>query len=79
VQVSAATHRAPQRPAQREHRSLAGQVAHLPEQALALEQRVCRVMTAERAEHWVRHARDLTREDPEAERVGAESDERVPQ
>ena len=59
VRVSAATHRALQRLAQLERRSLAGQAAYLLEQALAVEQRVRRLMAAERAEHWARQARGL--------------------
>jgi hypothetical protein len=44
VRLSGATHRALQRPAQLERRSLAGQAAYLPEQALAVEQRVRRAL-----------------------------------
>src|SRR4029453_4270735 len=39
VRLSAATHRALQRLAQQEHRSLAGQAAYLPAQALAVGER----------------------------------------
>jgi hypothetical protein len=59
VRVSAGTPRALQRLAQREHRSLAGQAAYLLEQALAVEPRVRRAMSAERAEHWVWKAQGL--------------------
>src|SRR5262245_17395603 len=76
VRLSVATHRALQRLAQQEHRSLAGQVVHLLEEALAVEQRVRRVMAAERAEHWARQARELTRGEPEEQRARAEGDER---
>jgi hypothetical protein len=77
VRVSAATHRSLQRLAQAEHRSLAGQVVHLLEQALAVEQRVRRVMAAERAEHWAQQARELTPGEPEEQRARAEGDESV--
>jgi hypothetical protein len=76
VRVSATTHQALQRLAQLEHRSLAGQAAHLLEQALAVEQRVSRALAAERAEHWARQARELTRRDPQEPRAGAEGGER---
>jgi hypothetical protein len=74
VRLSAATHRALQRLAQAEHRSLAGQAAYLLEQALAVEQRVRRLMAAERAEHWARQARGLGGEEPAEQQAGAEGD-----
>jgi predicted transcriptional regulator len=78
VRVSAGTHRALQRLAQREHRSLAGQVAHLLEQALAVEPRVRRSMAAELAAHWARQARGLGGEEPDEREAGAGDDERDP-
>jgi predicted transcriptional regulator len=66
VRVSPETHRALQGLAQREHRSLAGQVAHLLEQALAVEPRVRRSMEAELAAHWARQARGLDGGDADA-------------
>ena len=76
VRVSAATHRALQRLALREHRSLAGQVAHLLEQALAVEPRVRRSMEAELAAHWARQARGLGGEGPDERDAVAEGAER---
>jgi predicted transcriptional regulator len=78
VRLSAATHRALQRLAQAEHRSLAGQAAYLLEQALAVEQRVRRVLAAERAEHWAQQARGLSGDGPEEPRAGAEGAEGDP-
>jgi len=59
VRLAAGTHRALQRLAQQEHRSLAGQAAYLLEQALAVEQRVRRMLAAERAQHWLEQTRTL--------------------
>ena len=78
VRVSAGTHRALQRLAQREHRSLAGQVAHLLEQALAVEPRVRRSIAAKLAAHWARQARGLGGDEPDEREAGAEDDERDP-
>ena len=51
---------------------------YLLEQALAVEQRVRRVLAAERAAHWARQARDPGGEEPDARAAGAEDDERGP-
>jgi predicted transcriptional regulator len=66
VRLSQDVHRALQRLAQQEHRSLAGQAAYLLEQALAVEQRVRRVMAAERAQHWLEQTRTLPGDDAAA-------------
>jgi hypothetical protein len=78
VRVPAATHRDLQGLAQREHRSLAGQVAHLLEQALAVEPRVRRSMAAELAAQWARQARGLGGEEPDEREAEAGGDERGP-
>jgi hypothetical protein len=78
VRVSPATHQALQRLARREHRSLAGQVAHLLEQALAVEPRVRRSMEAELAAHWARQTRGLGGDEPDEPGAGAGGDERGP-
>ena len=59
VRLAAGTHRALQRLAQQEHRSLAGQAAYLLEQALAVEHRVRRMTAAERAQLWLAQTRTL--------------------
>jgi predicted transcriptional regulator len=83
VRLSPETHRALQRLAQLEHRSLAGQVVHLLEQALAVEQEVRRVMAARRAQLWAQQARGLGRDAPgeprAGERSGGEADEGDPE
>ena len=66
VRLSAGTHRALQRLAQQEHRSLAGQAAYLLEQALAVEHRVRRMLAAERAQHWLEQTRTLPGDDAAA-------------
>ena len=66
VRLAAGTHRALQRLAQQEHRSLAGQAAYLLEQALAVEHRVRRMMAAERAQHWLEQTRTLPGDDAAA-------------
>src|SRR5262245_55710973 len=53
---TAVTHRTLQRQALQEHRSLAEQVAHLLEHALAVEEREQRALAAERAADWARQA-----------------------
>ena len=70
VRVSAGTHGALQGLAQQAHRSLAGQAAYLLEQALAVEQRVRRVMAAERAQHWLEQTRTLPGDDAAAAPAG---------
>ena len=72
VRLSAGTHQALQRLAQQEHRSLAGQAAYLLEQALAVEQRVRRMMAAERAQQWLEQTRTLPRDDAAAPPAGDE-------
>jgi hypothetical protein len=59
VRLAAGTHRALQRLAQQEHRSLAGQATYLLEQALAVEHRVRRMTAAERAQLWLEQTRTL--------------------
>jgi hypothetical protein len=71
VRLSAVTHRALQRLAQQEHRSLAGQAAYLLEQALAVEHRVRRMAAAERAQRWLEQTRTLRGDDAAAPPVGA--------
>ena len=71
VRLAAGTHRALQRLAQQEHRSLAGQAAYLLEQALAVEHRVRRMMAAERAQHWLEQTRTLPGGDAAAPPAGA--------
>jgi hypothetical protein len=78
VRVSQETHRALQRLAQLEHRSLAGQVVHLVEQALAVEQRVRRALAAERAAHWAQQARGFGGDGPDEPEAGAAGADRDP-
>ena len=70
VRLAAGTHRALQRLAQQEHRSLAGQAAYLLEQALAVEHRVRRMTAAERAQLWLEQTRTLRGDDAAAPPAG---------
>src|SRR4051794_19284217 len=72
VRLSGATHRALQRLAQQEHRSLAGQAAHLLEQALAVEERGRRALAAGRAGRGAGEARGLGGDGRDAPRAGEE-------
>ena len=70
VRLSQDVHRALQRLAQQEHRSLAGQAAYLLEQALAVEHRVRRMPAAERAQRWLAQPRTLRGDAAEAPPAG---------